>query len=837
MALKAKILEDSFKLLAPQGEALVNRFYERLFKKYPQVKPLFKGVAMKKQKNKLLASLVFVVENVRRPDELTNALRQMGKRHVGYGTEPGHYDAVNENLLAVMAEFAGNAWTPKVQKAWAEALEIVKTVMLEGAAEAETTATVSTPANGRKRQTTKGDHGMASRSGAKTKKNSKDGMLNLFTKTALDNLTGNVMIADRDLTIVYINEASRRTLAAQEAEIQKAIPAFSMESVVGTCIDDFHKNPQHQRRLLSDPRNLPYTSDIKIGPLTLELNASALMSDAGEFIGTMVQWDEVSERRKTEREREIFITALQNAGTNIMISDMNDEIIFVNSAAVATLKKVEDELKESLPGFDLNKVMGSSIHKNHKDPDMIRGILNGLTQGIIREGEIKPGDLIFTHQTRGIFNEKGEKLAHMVEWNDATLEKKAQSELARIVTAASDGNLTDRIETEVFEGFYETIAKGINSMLDAVMSPLNEAKDVLGEVEKGNLTVAMNGDYKGLFNEVKESLNNAVGILTATLSSVLESTDVVVNGVSEISIGNEDLSQRTAEQASALEETSSSMEEMTSTVKQNADNSKQANQLAIAAREVAEKGGRVTEKTSEAMVAVNKSSKKIVDIISVIDEIAFQTNLLALNAAVEAARAGEHGRGFAVVAAEVRNLAQRSATAAKEIKSLINESVQQVTESSSLVDQSTKTLEEIVESVKRVTDVIGEITAASQEQSSGIDEVNKAIMSMDETTQQNAALVEEATSASQSIKQQSDDLMAQVAFFQLSGMESGRAASKAVAEEKEKTRSVARAALQKKPASNLPRPSLRQPPKAGVASRGNGNGRGHSPEEEEFEEF
>jgi methyl-accepting chemotaxis protein len=211
------------------------------------------------------------------------------------------------------------------------------------------------------------------------------------------------------------------------------------------------------------------------------------------------------------------------------------------------------------------------------------------------------------------------------------------------------------------------------------------------------------------------------------------------------------------------------MEEMTSTVKQNADNAKQANQLAIEAREVANAGDAVTGQAVEAMGEINKSSKRIADIITVIDEIAFQTNLLALNAAVEAARAGEHGRGFAVVAAEVRNLAQRSATAAKEIKGLINESLQRVSDGTELVNQSGKTLGEIMTSVKRVTDIIAEISAASQEQATGVDQVNRAIIKMDAMTQQNAALVEEGTSASQSLKEQARELNARVASFRMTG--------------------------------------------------------------------
>ncbi|OQW33624.1 MAG: hypothetical protein A4E19_04370 [Nitrospira sp. SG-bin1] len=309
-----------------------------------------------------------------------------------------------------------------------------------------------------------------------------------------------------------------------------------------------------------------------------------------------------------------------------------------------------------------------------------------------------------------------------------------------------------------------TPQKKAQAELEACMT---EAQKSLGALAEGDLTHMMAGTYQGELEKIKTSINAALSNLTHTISTVREAVEAVTAGSEQITKGSEDLSQRTSEQASALEETSASMEEMTSTVKQNADNAKQANQLAIAARDTADKGGAVTKKAVEAMGEINKSSKKIADIITVIDEIAFQTNLLALNAAVEAARAGEHGRGFAVVAAEVRNLAQRSATAAKEIKGLINESIQRVTDGSELVNQSGKTLEEIVSSVKRVTDIIAEISAASQEQASGIDQVNKAILSMDETTQQNAALVEETTSAAQSMKEQAKELLQQVEVFKV----------------------------------------------------------------------
>ncbi len=666
----------------------------------------------------------------------------------------------------------------------------------------------------------------------KKKKGSKDNLAEIAF-AALDDVGTHILICDRDLNITYANKASIKTLASVEAEIQKALPAFSVDRIVGSNIDSYHKFPERQRGILADSTNMPHKADIQIGPLTLELKVNAIMKE-GEYVGNIVEWEEVSEKRQLERERKMFVTALESAGTNIMIADEEDNIVFANKSSIDTLRKVESDLRKVLPGFDVSKIIGSSIHKNHRDPDQIRRILSQIGPGDTRQAEIKPGNLIFDLRTRGIFDDKGEKIAHMVEWGNITGEKKAQAEVERMIKAASEGRLAERIDLSSFEGFYLTLAEGINQVLEAVMVPLDEAQLCLGSLAEGDLKTEMSGEYQGSFDKIKQSLNSAIQKLAQTLSLVQSSADSVLGGVTEISHGNDDLSQRTSEQASALEQTSSSMEEMTSTVKQNADNAKQANQLAVAARDVAQKGGEVTNRTIEAMTEVNKSSKKIVDIISVIDEIAFQTNLLALNAAVEAARAGEHGRGFAVVAAEVRNLAQRSATAAKEIKSLINESVQQVTDSSSLVNQSGKTLEEIVESVKRVTDVIGEISAASQEQSAGIDQINKAIMQMDETTQQNAALVEEATSTSHNIKGQTDDLINQVAFFKFDAVETPQQPEQETGSGGPRTvKPVPRAYAPAKP-----RPAARQPVAAGHRNgNGNGNGKSLRAEPDDFEEF
>ncbi len=298
---------------------------------------------------------------------------------------------------------------------------------------------------------------------------------------------------------------------------------------------------------------------------------------------------------------------------------------------------------------------------------------------------------------------------------------------------------------------------------------MTESVKVLQGLAAGDLTQKMMLEYKGTFGDIKGALNVTIDRLRDTVLNIKQSAESVNAASSEISAGSSDLSQRTEQQASSLEETAASMEEITGTVRQNSENAKNANQLSGDAREVAERGGKVVGDAVSAMTNIEKSSQKISDIISVIDEIAFQTNLLALNAAVEAARAGDAGKGFAVVASEVRSLAGRSASASKEIKALISESSSQVKVGAELVNQAGGTLKEIMESVKKVAEIISEIANASAEQSTGIDEINTAISQMDEMTQQNAALVEENTAAAQSLVQQAQALGQMMQFFKVDG--------------------------------------------------------------------
>jgi methyl-accepting chemotaxis protein len=300
-----------------------------------------------------------------------------------------------------------------------------------------------------------------------------------------------------------------------------------------------------------------------------------------------------------------------------------------------------------------------------------------------------------------------------------------------------------------------------------ITGPLHHAVSAARRVASGDLTGDIDDQAKDETGQLLSALKDMNASLLGIVTEVRSGTDHITTSSSEIAAGNQDLSRRTEQQAGALEETASSMEELTSTVKHNADNARQANQLAASAAQVAVKGGEVVAQVVGTMDSINQSSKKIVDIIAVIDGIAFQTNILALNAAVEAARAGEQGRGFAVVASEVRNLAQRSASAAKEIKQLIGDSVDKVNQGSKLVADAGTTMDEIVSSVHRVSDMITEITAASTEQSAGINEVYQAIGSMDAVTQQNAALVEQAAAAAESMQQQAAALAQAVSVFKV----------------------------------------------------------------------
>lgn len=437
--------------------------------------------------------------------------------------------------------------------------------------------------------------------------------------------------------------------------------------------------------------------------------------------------------------------ALDIATSAVMIADTGGTIIFMNRMVREILldKTVEQEIRQSL--------------QNH---------LRDLT-GQQQIDNIKIGERTYSLILMPVSNESGERAGSVIEWRDCTQELTVEKEIMDIVRAGVAGDFSKRLTLVGKEGFFKQLAEGINRLMESISQGLDELATILEAMAGGDLTQKITRDYQGMLGRLKDDSNSTVAQLTGIVAQIKEAVSMISTASKEIADGNTDLSQRTEQQAANLEKTASSMEELTSTVKQNANNARQANQLAASASGVAVKGGQVVGEVVQTMSAINDSSKKIVDIISVIDGIAFQTNILALNAAVEAARAGEQGRGFAVVATEVRTLAQRSAAAAKEIKELINDSVLKVEDGTQLVDQAGKTMGEVVQSVKRVTDIMSEISAASQEQSQGIEQVNQAISQMDEITQQNAALVEQAAAASESMREQAEQLSRAVAVFRL----------------------------------------------------------------------
>jgi len=583
-----------------------------------------------------------------------------------------------------------------------------------------------------------------------------------------------VMMADKDFNIIFMNENVRKMLEKREKQIQSVLPIFRMDKLMGASIDQFHKAPSHQRNLIGGLKG-SHKTELKLAGLTFGLIATPLYSEGNEFLGTVVEWLDRTEALEIERQERTVAEenarvkqALDNVTSNTMIADINYNIVYMNQSLKKMMSDVEADLRKVLTNFDAKNLMGKNMDIFHRNPAHQRSMMDNLKSA--HKTEIVVSGRTLALIASPVNDESGKRIGSVVEWLDRTQEAGIEKEIGELVGSASKGDLTSRLSERGRDGFFLRLSQGLNQLVGVMERVVEDTTRVLAALSHGKLTETIDSDYQGAFLKLKNDANNTVERLTEIISNIRQISREVSSGAQEIAQGNADLSQRTEEQASSLEETASSMEEMTATVKQTADNAQSAKSLAVVAKETAQHGGNVVSEAVSAMSGINESSKKIADIIGVIDEIAFQTNLLALNAAVEAARAGDQGRGFAVVAGEVRNLAQRSAAAAKEIKELIRDSVGKVQNGTELVNKSGTTLNEIMKSVEKVAGTIAEISTAAQEQRSGIEQVNTAITQMDTMTQQNSALVEEASAASEAMAGQARKLLEMVSFFTLSDM-------------------------------------------------------------------
>ena len=509
---------------------------------------------------------------------------------------------------------------------------------------------------------------------------------------------------------------------------------------------------------------------ISKGDLSVSIPENASANSVLGGMVHMLQQLKTSAEQSLENQR--ICQALDNVSTCVIIANAERKILYVNPAQLSLLQQAEDAFSTLIPGFSANQVINMQMDRLHPNPSYQADMLDHLK--IAAVDNIVVGNRHFHLTANPIFDVAGQRLGSVIVWQDRTNEVLAEqaeiaikNEVADIIHAASAGDYSRRINTENKDGFFKTLANGMNQLLDSNARALDEVGKVLGALANSDLTQRMTSDYQGALGKLKEDSNTTVIYLTEIITQLSLAANSINTASSQIAQGNATLSERTERQAADIEKTAANMDELSTTVQQNADNAIQASRMAAATSELAVQGGNVVHQVVSTMNDINESSKQIYDTISMIDSIAFQTNILALNAAIEAARAKEHGLGFAVVAEEVRTLAQRCASAAMKIKTIINQSADKVEQGTILASEAGRTMNNIVTSVKHVTRIMTEIAQASAEQSNGIEMVKAAIDEMDDITQQNAALVEQAAAASETLQAQAHGLSQSVAAFKI----------------------------------------------------------------------
>lgn len=552
---------------------------------------------------------------------------------------------------------------------------------------------------------------------------------NLRVRTALDASTANIMLADVDLNITYINRSMAATLDRIERNIQASIPHFRAKEVVGTNIDQFHKQPSHQRDLLSKLTE-PHKAILKFQDLTFELFITPVFNDERERLATIVEWKDITATLQKEllMENEFgkVFSALSSGEFEIRVD--TEKLDGAMRTVGELFNKAMDKLQESIDD-NLRVIDAVSFGDLSQRPEI--------------ESEGRLADLAAA--TR--------RLTETLESVSASIIETAEQ--------ASLGNLKHRADTSSFENTFASIMARLNDVLLSTETPIDEVANVMSKMQKGQLNVQVKGNYEGIFESLKVSVNATISSLATVITDVRSNADSLSQASTEVSSTAQSLAQGASEQAASVEETSAAVEEMNASIAQNAQNADVTESMSTKAAKEAEEGGRAVEDTVHAM-------KQIASKIGIVDDIAYQTNLLALNAAIEAARAGEHGKGFAVVAAEVRKLAERSQVAAQEISELASDSVQKAERAGAL-------LAEIVPAINKTADLVQEISAASNEQSTGVEQINESMNQVTDATQQNASASEELASTAEEMSGQAELLMQLVSYFQMSDEINGAA--------------------------------------------------------------
>ncbi len=573
--------------------------------------------------------------------------------------------------------------------------------------------------------------------------------INLRLKTTLEGVTANVMIADVDLKVIFMNRAVHAMLTTAESDIRKDLPNFQTAKVIGSNIDIFHKNPAHQRGMLAKLRD-SYRAHIKLGGRSFSLTATPIFGASGDRIGTAVEWvDQTAEIAARALELQLMAdntrirNALDSLPVSVTISNADAALVHATPAAKSLLQLLCG------PSFNTDNFYGSKLSSLFTQGDVAARFDQAVQSGETVDMEMQGRQIRLL--ARPIVDNSGTRLGRVTHWIDRTEELISEQEVADIVQAAGRGDFSGRVSTQGKSGFLANLSNGMNGLLETSEQGLGDVAQVLEAFAKGDLTQRIERDYAGLFGKVKDSANSTAENLTRVIGEVRAAADALTGAANQVSATAQSLSQAASEQAASVEETTASIDVMSASISQNSDNARVTDGMATKTSKEAVDGGSAVGLTVTAM-------KQIASKIGIVNDIAYQTNLLALNAAIEAARAGEHGKGFAVVAAEVRKLAERSQQAAKEIGDLAGNSV-------TTAERAGRLLDEIVPSIQKTSELVQEIAAASAEQSESVTQIGGAMGQLSKATQQNASASEELAATSEELSGQAQQLQESIAFF------------------------------------------------------------------------